>query len=123
MPYQEWNKMKDEGLKLFNMFQTTFVTKTKHQANLPTAQADFYSMKMTAKESAKQYIVQVDSAVSNLALLNEKVSVKSWLFILANGLRPEYAVNKKGVLFSEPGFDNNIVDLKASIMKEEKPRS
>ncbi len=46
----------NEGLKLFDMFQTTFMTKTKHQANLPTAQADFYSMKMTAKESAKQYI-------------------------------------------------------------------
>ena len=108
----------NEGLKLFNMFQTTFMTKTKHQANLPTAQAEFYSMKMTAKESAKQYIARVDSAVSNLSLLNEKVSVKSWLFILANGLRAEFAVNKKGVLFSEPGFDN-IVDLKASIMKEE----
>ena len=109
---------RNEGLKLFNMFQTTFLTKTKHQANLPNAQKTFYQMQMKEAESAKDYIARVDSAVAELALLEEKVSVKSWLYILANGLRAEYGVNKKGVLFSEAGFDN-VIDLKANIMKEE----
>jgi hypothetical protein len=109
---------RNEGLKLFNMFQTTFMTKTKHQANLPNAQKTFYQMQMKEAESAKDYIARVDSAVAELALLEEKVSVKSWLYIMANGLRAEYGVNKKGVLFSEAGFDN-VIDLKANIMKEE----
>ncbi len=44
---------RNEGLKLFNMFQTTFMTKTKHQANLPNAQKTFYQMQMKEAESAK----------------------------------------------------------------------
>jgi len=109
---------RNEGLKLFEMFNSIFMTQTKHQANLPNAQKNFYQMQMKEGESAKNYIARVDSAVAELALLEEKVSVKSWLYILANGLRAEYGVNKKGVLFSEPGFDN-VTDLKANIMKEE----
>ena len=53
-----------------------------------------------------------------MALLNEKVSVNSWLFILANGLRPEFVVTRKGVLFGERGFDS-IMDVKNKIMQEE----
>jgi hypothetical protein len=105
-------------LKLFHLFQSMFLNKSKDQANLPTAQANFYQMKMTVKESAKEYIARVDTAVSDLAMLSEKVSLNSWLFILANGLRPEFTVTKKGVLFSEDGF-KSIVEVKNKIMKEE----
>jgi hypothetical protein len=99
---------RNEGLKLFNLFQSMFLNKSKDKANLPTAQANFYQMKMTVKESAKEYIARVDTAVSDLGMLNEKVSLNSWLFILANGLRPEFAVTKKGVLFSETGYDSIV---------------
>ena len=109
---------RNQGLKLFNLFQSMFLNKSKDKANLPTAQAQFYQMKMTSKETAKEYIARVDTAVSDLAMLNEKVSLNSWLFILANGLRPEFAVTKKGVLFSETGYDS-IVEVKSKIMKEE----
>ena len=98
---------RNQGLKLFNLFQSMFLNKSKDKANLPTAQAQFYQMKMTSKETAKEYIARVDTAVSDLAMLNEKVSLNSWLFILANGLRPEFAVTKKGVLFSE----NDMIQL------------
>ena len=83
---------RNEGLKLFNLFQDIFMNKGKNQANLPNALLNFNQMKMTTKETAKEYISRVDSAVSDLNLLNEKVSVNSWLFILANGLRTEFSV-------------------------------
>jgi hypothetical protein len=95
---------RNQGLKLFNMFQDIFLNKSKSQANLPNTLLNFNQMKMTTKESAKEYISRVDLAVSDLALLNEKVSVNSWLFILANGLRPEFAVTRKGVLFMGNGY-------------------
>ena len=44
--------------------------------------------------------------------------MNSWLFILANGLRPEFVVTRKGVLFGERGFDS-IMDVKNKIMQEE----
>ncbi len=67
-------------------------------------------MKIQKDEAAKDYISRVDKAVSDLAILNERISVNSWLFILANGLLPEYKKNKDGVLFSETGYDT-IPDL------------
>jgi hypothetical protein len=44
--------------------------------------------------------------------------VNSWLFILANGLLPEYKKSKDGVLFSETGY-GSIPEAKAKILKEE----
>jgi hypothetical protein len=84
---------RNEGLKLFEMFQTIFMQKTTHQANLPNAQKNFYQMQMKESESAKDYIARVDSAVAELALLKEKVSTKSWLYIISNGLRAEYVIS------------------------------
>jgi len=95
---------RNEGLKLFNLFQEIFMNKSKNKANLPNALLNFNQLKMSNKESAKEYISRVDLAVSDLALLNEKVSVNSWIFILANGLRPEFLVTRKGVLFMETGY-------------------
>lgn len=97
---------RNEGLKLFELFQSIFLNKSKDQANLPNAQKEFFLMKQNKGESAKNYIARVDKAVSNLAILNEKISVNSWLFILANGLLPEYKKCKDGVSFSEPDYDS-----------------
>ena len=64
---------RNEGLKLFNLFQSSFLNKSKDQANLPNAQKEFFLMKQNKGESAKNYIARVDKAVSNLAILNEKI--------------------------------------------------
>ena len=109
---------RNQGFKLFCLFQDIFTNKSKSKANLPNALLTFNQMKMSAKESAKDYISRVDLAVSDLALLNEKVSVNSWLFILSNGLRPEFSVTRKGVLFMEKGFDS-ITEVKNKILQEE----
>jgi hypothetical protein len=109
---------RNQGLKLFNLFQDIFMNKSKSQANLPNALLTFNQMKMMTKESAKDYISRVDLAVSDLALLKEKVSVNSWIFILANGLRPEFAVTRKGVLFMEKGY-GSIMEVKNKILQEE----
>jgi hypothetical protein len=109
---------RNQGLKLFNMFQDIFLNKSKIQANLPNALLNFNQMKMTTKESANEYISRVDLVVSDLALLNEKGSVNSWLFILANGLRPEFVVTRKGVLFMENGY-GSIMEVKNKILQEE----
>jgi hypothetical protein len=109
---------RNEGLKLFNLFQSIFLNKSKDQANLPNAQKEFFLMKMQKGEAAKDYISRVDKAVSDLAILNERISVNSWLFILTHGLLPEYKKSKDGVLFSETGY-GTIPDVKAKILKEE----
>jgi hypothetical protein len=108
---------RNEGLKLFNLFQNIFLHKSTTQVNSPNAQATFFQLKMN-KEGAKDYIARVDTAVSDLAILNEKVSTNSWLFIMAKGLREEFKNCKDGVLFSEKGF-GTTPELKAMIMKEE----
>jgi transposase InsO family protein len=110
--------LRNEGLKLFNMFNAIFLNKGKDQANLPNAQASFFQIKMNKEETAKDYISRVDKAVSDLAILNEKISTNSWRFIMANGLRPEYEKCRSGVSFSEPGYDT-VQELKAKILKEE----
>jgi hypothetical protein len=109
---------RNQGLKLFNLFQSIFKGKSKNQANLPSAQNNFFQIKMQAKELAKDYISRVDTAVSDLAILNEKVSNNSWRYILANGLRPEFKVSKAGVLFSQTGYDS-VIEVKTKILEEE----
>jgi hypothetical protein len=109
---------RNEGLKLFNLFQSIFLNKGKNQANVPNALMNFNQIKMTTKESAKEYISRVDLAVSDLALLNEKVSVNSWILTLAKGLRPEFVVTKKGALFMENGYCS-ILEVKNKILQEE----
>ena len=63
----------NKGRRLFQLFQSIFLQKSKDQANLPKALSTFNSLKMEKKESAKDYIARVDMAVSDLALLNERV--------------------------------------------------
>jgi hypothetical protein len=110
---------RNEGLKLFNLFQSIFLNKSTSQANLPNAQTAFFQMAMNKKESAKDYIARVDTAVSDLAVLNEKISINSWLFIMAKGLRPEFKKCKDGMNFAEKGFQT-IPELKAMIRKKKR---
>jgi transposase InsO family protein len=109
---------RNEGLKLFSLFQSIFLNKSRDQANLPKALTNFHTMKMEKNELAKDYIARVDLAVSDLALLGEKVSLNSWLFTLANGLRNEYKNCKNGVLFNEQEY-RTILEVKSKILKEE----
>jgi hypothetical protein len=64
--------LRNEGLKLFNMFNAIFLNKGKDQANLPNAQAGFFQIKMNKDETAKDYISRVDKAVSDLAIWGRK---------------------------------------------------
>jgi hypothetical protein len=86
---------RNQGFKLFCLFQDIFTNKSKSKANLPNALLTFNQMKMSAKESAKDYISRVDLAVSDLALLNEKVSVNSWLFILSNSWKKDLTPSQR----------------------------
>ncbi len=63
----------NKGRKLFDLFQSIFLQKSKDQANFLKALSTFNSLKMEKKESAKDYIARVDTAVSDLAVLNERV--------------------------------------------------
>jgi len=109
--------MKGEGLKLFNLLNQTFVSAESHSANLPSAQSDFYSMKMTKKETADSYIARMDAAVSLLSEQGEKVSENAWMHMLADGLSSEFEVCKKGVTFREKGFDS-VLNVKKMITNE-----
>jgi hypothetical protein len=109
---------RNEGLKLFNLFQSILLNKSRDQANLPRALNNFHTIKMEKNELAKDYIARVDLAVSDLALLGEKVSLNSWLFTLANGLRNEYKICKNGVLFNKQDY-HTILEVKSKILKEE----
>ncbi len=73
---------------------------------------------MEKKELAKDYIARVDLAVSELALLGEKVSLNSWLFTLANGLWIKYKNCKNDKLFGEQDY-RTILEVKSKILKEE----
>ena len=108
----------NQGRKLFNLFQSIFLHKSKDTANLPKALLTFNTLKMEKKESAKDFIARVDMAVSDLALLNERVSINSRLFTMANGLRKEFAECKNGILFNKIGYQT-ILEVKAAILKEE----
>ena len=108
----------NQGRKLFNLFQSIFLHKGKDTANLPKALSNFNTLKMEKKESAKDFIARADMAVSDLALLNERVSVNLRLFTMANGLRKEFVECKNGILFNKDGF-RTILEVKAAILKEE----
>jgi hypothetical protein len=108
----------NQGRKLFNLFQSIFLHKSKDTANLPKALSTFNTLKMEKKKSAKHFIARVDMAVSDLALLNERVSVNLRLFTMANRLRKEFVECKNGFLFHKDGYQTKL-EVKAAILKEE----
>jgi hypothetical protein len=108
----------NEGLQLFNHFDQLFVSKEEHATSLPIAQRKFHSLQQKNNKKASDYIARVDLAVSNLTKLGEPVSQNTWIFTLANGLRPEYLETRNGVNFSKAGFQT-VLGVKKSILDEE----
>jgi hypothetical protein len=58
--------MKNEGKKLFQMFQALFTMTNLHQASLPTVRAEFYSIVQKEKETILAYSSRVDIIVSTM---------------------------------------------------------
>ena len=108
----------NEGLRLYNHFDATFVSNDDHASSLPIAQKKFHSLQQKNNEKASDYIARVDLAVSNLAKLGENVSHNTWIYNLANGLRAEYKETRNGVNFAKPGFQT-VLEVKKSILNEE----
>jgi len=86
--------MKNEGKKLFQMFQGLFTMTNLHQASLPTVRAEFYSIVQKDKETILAYSSRVDVIVSTMAKLGERVSTGAWIYALGNGLRAEFKESK-----------------------------
>jgi hypothetical protein len=106
------------GLLLYDHFEATFVSNDEHATNLPIAQRKFHALKQKNNETASAYIGRVDLAVSDLTKLGEPVSHNTWIFTLANGLRPEFSETRKGVNFAKAGFQT-VLEVKNSILTEE----
>jgi hypothetical protein len=90
--------MKNEGKKLYQMFNSSFTMTNLHQASLPTVRAEFYSILQKENESILKYSARVDTIVSTMAKLGERVSPGAWIYALGNGLRNEYKESKDGIL-------------------------
>ena len=110
--------MKNEGKKLFQMFQTLFTMTNLHQASLPTIRAEFYSIAQKDKETILAYSSRVDIIVSTMAKLGERVSTGAWIYALGNGLRAEFKESKDGILYNKDGF-NTVMKVKTELLNEE----
>jgi hypothetical protein len=66
--------MKNEGKKLYQMFQTMFTMTNLHQASLPTVRAEFYAISQKEGESILHYTSRVDVIVATTAKLGERIS-------------------------------------------------
>ncbi len=101
--------MKNEGNKLYQMFQTMFSTTNLHQASLPTVRAEFYAIAQRENESILKYTSRVDVIVATMAKLGERVSTGAWIYALGNGLRPEFKECKAGILHSKSEFSTVLL--------------
>ncbi len=79
--------MKNEGKKLYHMFQAMFTMTNLHQASLPTVRAEFYAISQRENESILKYTTRVDIIVATMAKLSERVSTGAWIYALGKGLR------------------------------------
>ena len=96
--------MRNEGKKLYQMFQSLFTMTTLHTANLPGVRKQFYDISQTATESVLEYSSRVDIIVATMAKLGEQVSPGAWIYALGNGLRPEYRDTKDGIFYNKKGY-------------------
>ena len=110
--------MKNEGKKLYQMFHSSFTMTNLHQASLPTVRAEFYSIRQKENESILKYSSRVDTIVSTMAKLGERISPGAWIYALGNGLRDEFKVSKKGILYSEDGY-GTVMSVKLKLLSEE----
>jgi hypothetical protein len=110
--------MKNEGEKLYQMFQTMFSMTNLHQASLPTVRAEFYAIAQLENESILKYTSRVDVIVATMAKLGERVSTGAWIYALGNGLRPEFKECTAGILHSKDGF-GTVMLVKTRLQSEE----
>ncbi len=110
--------MKNEGKKLYQMFQALFTMTNLHQASLPTVRAEFYSIVQKENESILKYSSRVDIIVSTMAKLGEQISTGAWIYALGNGLRDEFKVSKKDILYNEDGY-GTVMSVKLKLIGEE----
>ena len=110
--------LKNEGKKLYQMFQGMFTMTNLHQASLPSVRADFYAIAQKDNETILQYTSRVDITVATLAKLGEKISTGAWIYALGNGLAEEYKDCKHGILYNKPGFDT-VMSVKTKLLSEE----
>ena len=110
--------MKNEGKKLFQMFQAIFTMTNLHQASLPTVRAEFYSISQKEHETILAYTSRVDIVVSTMAKLGERISTGAWIYALGNGLRAEFKESKDGILFNKDGYDT-VLKVKTKLRNEE----
>jgi hypothetical protein len=110
--------MKNEGKKLYEMFQSLFTMTNLHQASLPTVRAEFYAITQKNNETILQYTSRVDIIVATLAKLGEKVSTGAWIYALGNGLNSEFKECKDGILYNKAGYDN-VMSVKTKLLSEE----
>jgi hypothetical protein len=86
--------LRNEGKKLFQMFQSLFTMTTLHSANLPSMRKQFHDIAQKDTESVLQYTARVDIIVATIAKLGEQVSPGAWIYALGHGLRSEYKDTK-----------------------------
>ena len=110
--------MRNEGRKLYQMFQSLFTMTTLHTANLPGVRKQFYDISQTATETVLEYTSRVDIIVATMAKLGEQVSPGAWIYALGHGLRSEYQDTKDGILYNKKGYET-VLSVKTKILSEE----
>ncbi len=110
--------MRNEGKKLFQMFESLFTMTTLHTANLPSMSKQFYDISQKDMESVLAYTSRVDVIVATMAKLGEQVSPGAWIYALGNGLRSEYKDTKDGILYNKQGYET-VLSVKTKILSEE----
>jgi hypothetical protein len=110
--------MRNEGKKLYQMFQSLFTMTTLHTANLPGMRKQFYDISQSATETVLEYTSRVDIIVANMAKLGEQVSPGAWIYALGHGLRSEYKDTKDGILYNKKGYET-VLYVKTKILSEE----
>jgi hypothetical protein len=80
--------------------------------------AEFYSIVQRENESILKYSSRVDIIVSTMAKLGEQISTGAWIYALGNGLRDEFKVSKKGILYNEDGY-GTVMSVKLKLIGEE----
>ena len=110
--------MRNEGRKLYQMFQSLFTMTTLHTANLPGVRKQFYDISQTTTETVLEYSSRVDIIVATMAKLGEQVSPGAWIYALGHGLRQEYKDTKDGILYNRNGY-STVLSVKTKILSEE----
>ncbi len=109
--------LRNEGKRLFQMFQSLFTMTSLHTANLPSMRQQFHDIAQRDKETVLQYTARVDIIVATMAKLGEQVSPGAWIYALGHGLRSEFTDTKEGILYSKSGYDT-VLSVKSKMMSE-----